>query len=181
MTAPHPELNLLPKEPWEKGLLGQLFKWVISTGRYVVIFTELIVISAFLYRFGLDSTLTNLRQSIKQKLNIINSFGDLETNFRTVQTQLNTIKEVTDNARALTVLATLNQITPADVTYTAITINQESVSLEGRVLSHAGLATLLYQTQEKSGFSDVVLENVQSATDKSPAIEFRLMLTQPTI
>lgn len=180
MPAPRAELNLLPKEPWEKGVVGQLFKWVVSVGRYVVIFTELIVISAFLYRFGLDLKLSNLRESVKQKQKMILGFGDLETNFRLVQTKLNTIADITGRARAETVLSLLSQMTPTDAVYTTISIDNRAVFLEGKVLSQVGLATLLNQAQAQTQFSDVVLENVQSATDKSPAIEFRMVLTFKT-
>ncbi len=181
MPARTVELNLLPKEPWEKGLLGQLLTWVLSVGRYVVVFTELIVISAFLYRFGLDRSLTDWRASIKNKQAIIAGFGDLESSFRLVQKKLNTVKSVSGQPRVADTLALLSQMTPVDAVLTNITVNQEQVVLEGRVGSQTGLATLLNQAQLKSEFSDVVLENVKSATDKTSGIEFRLILTfKPT-
>ena len=71
MSARSVEFNLFPKEPWERGAVGQLLTWVLSVGRYVVVFTELIVISAFLYRFGLDRNLTDLRASVKNILFIL--------------------------------------------------------------------------------------------------------------
>lgn len=181
MPARAAELNLLPKEVWEKGFLGQLLTWVLSVGRYVVVFTELIVISAFLYRFGLDRTLTDLRGSIKNKQAIITGFGDLEKSFRLVQTKLNTVKTVSSQPRVANTLSLLSQMVPVDAVLTNITVNQEQVVLEGRVASQVGLATLLNQAQLKSEFSDVVLENVKSATDKTAGIEFRLIMTfKPT-
>jgi hypothetical protein len=180
MPAPRAELNLLPKEPWERGLAGQLFKWVVSVGRYVVVFTELVVIGAFLYRFGLDLKLTNLRGSIKQQQSIITSFGELENDFRIVQKKLETVKKISDEARTLKVITIISRMTPTDAVYSSINIDQEKVSLEGKVFSQVGLASLLHQAQAQTEFSDVVLENVQSATDKSPAIEFRLVLTFKT-
>jgi hypothetical protein len=181
MSAPRQEINLLPKEPWEKGFLGQLFKWVVSVGRYVVVFTELIVIGAFLYRFGLDLQLTNLRGSIKEQQAIINTFGDLEAKFRNTQSKLEMVKKISEEAQALKILEGLSRITPTDTVYSSITIDEESVSLEGKVLSQVGLASLLEQAQAQEQFSDVILENIQSATDKTPAIEFRMVLTFKTI
>src|SRR3989338_8701807 len=101
MSAPRAELNLLPKEVWEKGIVGQLLVWTLSAGRYVVVFTELVVISAFLYRFGLDRALTDLRASLKEKQAIIESYGDLEANFRLVQKKLTTVKTISDQPRVL--------------------------------------------------------------------------------
>lgn len=181
MPARAAELNLLPKEVWEKGFLGQLLTWTLSVGRYVVVFTELIVISAFLYRFGLDRTLTDLRGSIKNKQAIITGFGDLEKSFRLAQTKLNTVKTVSSQPRVANTLSLLSQMLPVDAVLTNVTVNQEQAVLEGRVASQTGLATLLNQAQLKSEFSDVVLENVKSAADKSAGIEFRLIMTfKPT-
>lgn len=177
MSARSFDLNLLPKEVWEKGIFGQLLTWVLSTGRYVVVFTELVVISAFLYRFGLDRVLIDLRSSLKDKQAIITGFGNLEDNFRQTQTRLMTIKTVSGQPRLLSALDTLAQMIPADAVFTNVAINQEEVMIEGRVASQIGLATLLNQAQAKPEFADVVLENVKSSSDQSGNIEFRLILT----
>ncbi len=178
MAARKKEINLLPKEPWETGILGQLIPWTLSVGRYVVVFVELIVISAFLYRFGLDRQLTDLNEKIKQKQAIVSSYGDLEAKFKRVQGQLEKIK-TTDEASVKIdeVLDKISQITPTDAAYDSITINQKEISLQGRVLSEAGLATLLTQAQTSQGFSDVRLENVSSGTEKEQAIIFRMSLS----
>ena len=47
MTAQEKQINLLPKDKWEVGVIGKLLKWALNIGRYIVVFTELIVISAF--------------------------------------------------------------------------------------------------------------------------------------
>ncbi|MDZ7587449.1 MAG: hypothetical protein U0946_06865 [Patescibacteria group bacterium] len=177
MAARNKEINLLPKEPWETGMLGKLILWALSVGRYVVVFTELIVISAFLYRFGLDRKLTDLNEEIKQNQAIINSYGDLETKFIRVQSQLNKIKETEETAvKVGETLDHISQITPIDAAYKSIMINQIEVSLQGKVLSEVGLATLLTQSQASQRFSDVSLENVSSGTEKDQAITFRMNL-----
>lgn len=177
MSARTVEFNLLPKEPWEKGVIGQLLTWTLSVGRYVVVFTELIVISAFLYRFGLDRALTDLKASLKNKQAVITGFGDLEDNFRLVQTKLKSIKQVSSTPRVPTTLNLLSQITPTDAAFSNLTINQEQVVIEGTVTSQTGLATLLNQAQAKAEFADVVLENVKSPAGGGGNIEFRLILT----
>lgn len=177
MTALKKEINLLPKEPWETGILGQLIPWTLSVGRYVVVLTELMVISAFLYKFSLDGKQFDLQEKIRQKQAIINSYEDLEANFRQVQLQINSVKEVENKAmKAGEVLDALGQMTPIDAAYESITIDNDGVSLQGTVLSEIGLATLLTQTQASQNFDRVSLENVSSGTDNSQAIIFRMSL-----
>ena len=177
MAARKKEINLLPKEPWESGILGQLIPWTLSIGRYVVVFTELVVISAFLYRFGLDRQLTDLNEEIKQKQAIVSSYGDLETKFKRLQNQLEKIKAAEETTVKIDeALNHISQITPFDAAYDSIMINQKGVSLQGKVLSETGLATLLTQAQASQEFSDVSLDNVSSGTEKKQAIIFRMSL-----
>lgn len=177
MAARKKEINLLPKKPWETGILGQLIPWTLSVGRYVVVFVELIVISAFLYRFGLDRKLTDLNEKIKQKQAIVSSYGDLEAKFKRVQEQLKKIKAAEEAPVKIDeALDSISQITPADAAYDSIIINQKEISLQGKVLSEAGLATLLTQAQASKEFSDVSLENVSSSTEKEQAIIFKMSL-----
>jgi hypothetical protein len=182
MAARKKEINLLPKEKWETGLIGKLLKWALNVGRYVVVFTELVVIAAFLYRFGLDRQLTDLGEEINQKQAIISSYGDFETKFRRLQLQLKTIKSSeASGIKAGEILDAISQITPTEAVYSAISITPEKVALKGQLASEIGLATLLAKAQENPWFSGVVLESVSSATEETPMIDFRLQLSLKTI
>lgn len=177
MPAQKKDINLLPKESWETGNLGKLITWILSIGRYVVIFTELIVISCFLYRFGLDRQLTDLNEEIRGQREIIDAYGDFETKFRLVQKQLATIKTIQNTTLPINqILNTLSQITPTETTYESIVINEKLIELRGSVLSEMGLATLLAKAQDATIFSEVILENVASDVDKNQLIKFRLTL-----
>ena len=178
MPAAKKEINLLPKEPWEKGLLGNLIPWVLSAGRYIVVFTELIVISSFLYRFSLDKKLADLNEKIKQERAIVDSYGDFEDKFRLVQNQLEQIKITSGKTIPIDqILNTLNQITPTEAVYESVNLTNEKVVLRGQVLSDAGLATLLAQAQARKEFSDISLDSVSSGKDNSQAIKFSMTLT----
>ncbi len=180
MTALKDQINLLPKDKWEVGVVGKLLKWALHVGRFVVVFTELIVILSFLYRFSLDRKLTDLNEERKQKQTVVASYTDLENKFRQLQLQLKTVKEVEDETLKVDeILTSISLMTPIDTSYETITINQESVSLEGQTLSEIGLATFLAKAQNDQRYEEVVVENVSSASDKSQAIEFRVNLSMP--
>jgi hypothetical protein len=53
-------VNLLPQDPFFETVFGRFLKWALSIGRYIVIFTELIVILSFASRFTLDRMVTDL-------------------------------------------------------------------------------------------------------------------------
>ena len=178
MTALGLDINLLPKSKWEKGFVGKLLFWALNVGRYVVVFTELIVIGAFLFRFGLDKRLTDLNFEINQKKNAVMTYGDLEAKWRRLQSQLGVVaKFQTEAVDANQVLNAISQITPLDTSYTTITLNAKKVVLEGQTLSNVGLATLLTKAQSQPLFKEVTLETVSSSVDQSGVITFRLTLT----
>lgn len=177
MTAREKQINLLPKDKWETGVAGRLIKWALNVGRYVVIFTELIVISAFLYRFSLDRKLTNLNEEMKQKQAVVSSYEELEVNFRRLQQQVKKTEEIEKKAvDADEILISIGQITPIDTFYKSINILEDEVALEGQTLSDVGLATILAKAQTHEAFSEVTLESVSTPNDTSQAIEFRMVL-----
>ncbi|MEK7513364.1 MAG: PilN domain-containing protein [Patescibacteria group bacterium] len=178
MAAQNKEINLLPKEKWETGTAGKLLKWALSIGRYIVVFTELVVISAFLYRFSLDRKLMDINEQVNQQKKIIVTYGDLETNFRTLQAKLTNISKAEKNSLDMSVILTnLSEITPLATTYNSIDVEGQKVALEGQTLSEIGLATLLTKAQESKIFSGVSLDNVSSANEKSQTINFRMELS----
>ena len=178
MAAQNKEINLLPKEKWETGTAGKLLKWALSIGRYIVVFTELVVIYAFLYRFILDRKLMYINEQVNQQKKIIVTYGDLETNFRTLQAKLTNISKAEKNSLDMSVILTnLSEITPLDTTYNSIDVEGQKVALEGQTLSEIGLATLLTKAQESKIFSGVSLDNVSSANEKSQTINFRMELS----
>ena len=171
------KINLLPKDRLQSGLIGKLLNWAIHVGRYVVVFTELIVIGAFLYRFGLDRQLTDLNEKIQQEKIVVVAYEELEGNFRRLQDQLKLIKEQGEMGLEMEkVLANISQITPIDATYSKINVGKKVVLLEGEVLSDVGLATLLNEAQKNDYFEEINLESVSSPEEGSQAISFRLSL-----
>lgn len=177
MTAQEIQINLLPKDRWEVGLVGRLLKWALSVGRYVVIFTELVVILAFLFRFSLDRKLTDAKEEMQQKQAVVMSYGDFEKSFQKVQEQLKIIKDVRSAGMKVgSVLFGISQITPIDTVYESITIAESGVTLEGETLSEVGLATLLAKAQESEMFGEVTLDSVASVTQKNQAIKFKMTL-----
>ncbi len=181
MTAQEKQINLLPKDRWESGAVGKLLKWALNVGRYVVVFTELVVISAFLYRFSLDRKLTDLNEEMKLQQAAVQSYENFEEKFRKLQLQLKIVKEEEENSINVDeILTKISLMTPVDTAYKSITIREAGVSLEGEILSEVGLATLLYKAQLDEKFEEVILDSVSSASDKSQAIEFRMSLNLPS-
>jgi len=170
----HPvNINLLPgATDFEKTRTGKFLKWALSVGRIIVIFTELLVIMAFLGRFKFDSDLTDLHNAIEQKKSIIASAAVLEKNFLQIQARIEKIPLVENEQVPYDALISdVAKMTPIDVMINRITFTKTQITFSGSVLSEAGLATLIYQLRSSPKFSDISLDNINKRSD-TPEILF---------
>jgi hypothetical protein len=87
-SAQETKINLLPPSEFELSFWGRFLKWAVTTGRYVIIVTELVVIVAFLSRFKLDSDLSGLTDEIRGKKNILDAQTAIEKRFLGIQSRL---------------------------------------------------------------------------------------------
>lgn len=168
------DINLLSGGKFEESPVGKFFKWALTVGRYIVIFTELIVIVSFISRFKLDADLNELNKDIKEKQAAIISFGDLEKNVGFLQSRLEIIKSREKSGiRADKVLEECSSIIPVDVVLSDLSIEESSVSLEGAALSHQGLAAFIEGFKASDLFDEIDLRKV-SSKGEGQEIEFEI-------
>lgn len=168
------KINLLPRDPFYDSLIGKGTTWALSVGRYIVIFTELVVILSFLSRFTLDRQVTDLNNAILQKKSIIESYGDLEQNFRTVQRRIDVYGQVKNRRPVGDVFDVLTELTPSDIQLEDLTLNSEGVQIAGRTLSSQSLTRFLTNIQTSPYFTNVTVENISNKDARNPGFEFRL-------
>ena len=173
------KINLLPKDPFFQTPLGKVLRWALSVGRYIVIFTELVVIISFATRFSLDRQNTDLNNSIHQKEAIISSYGDLEQKVRTAQQKIEQYQQIEQQTNLSDVFPRLSAITPRDVRLDQLIIKPTNVSLEGTTLSQASLNLLISNLQLTKEFLNVSVDRIEANTNDSGFL-FRIQFdTQP--
>lgn len=154
-------INLLPEDDFEKTSFGRFIKWALSVGRYIVVFTELIVILAFLSRFKLDRDLTDIHESIEQKKAIIASAQELEREIRGLQDNLMKINEVTKKQNPYSSFITsFARIVPDEVTIENLTLEKDRLSLSCTSLTPEGIGLFIYQLKQSPKFSNISIEDI---------------------
>lgn len=166
-------VNLLPQDAFSRSPIGRVLTWSLSTGRYIVVFTEMIVILTFLSRFTLDRQLTDLNESILKKQAIIESFGDLETNVRQVQAQTEFIRQLQGRVNILDLLDFLTQNAPNDISLDNLSVQADGFSLESVAYSTSSLKTFTNIIQSDPRFSDVSLGKINTS-ENDTGIEFSI-------
>lgn len=138
------QINFLQKEDFDQTPLGKFLKWATTAGRWIVVLTDLIVISAFFSRFYFDTKLANLHDVIKQDQAIIEAMSSFEESFRFLQKRLNIIKALSDKKfttedKALFVVSVL----PEDVVLKSIYFSPQEVNFSGTAGSQTGTEVLV--------------------------------------
>lgn len=165
-------INLIPKDPFFLTPVGVFLQWALSAGRYIVIFTELIVIVSFAARFTLDRQLTDLNSQIFDQKTLIAAYGPLEANFRAAQTKLETVEQIDDEVNITDVFENLTYVTPQDVSLDQLSISPSTVTISGTTLSQTSFNLLVNNLQLSQKFHNITIGKVESGDSSSPGFKF---------
>lgn len=167
-------INLVPKDPFFNTSLGRALQWGLSAGRYIVIFTELVVIISFAARFTLDRQITDLNLKIVDQQSVIESFATIEGDFRTAQSKIDNVKQIEQDINILDVFEKLSEVTPQDITLTQLTIQPDSINITGIALSQSAFNLLVNNLQLSPQFLNVSVSKVESESDNSSSLSFSI-------
>lgn len=92
------KLNLLKPQSNPEKILIKLIHWLFSSGRYIFIFVEALVLVAFIARFKLDADLAAKKEAIEEQIPYIESLGPYEILIRNTQAKLATIDSIKKNS-----------------------------------------------------------------------------------
>ena len=159
-------LNLLhPKEAPSK-LPEKFLKWLITYGRFIVIFVEVIVVAAFLTRFKLDADLDALKIKIRSDLPYIEDRAIDEAEIKQTQTKLGLIDKIylNEDRWQETVIAISEQI-PQSIVFNGLFIESEGeTSVKFRItastFSNSDLGIFLNNLRVLENFKDINLASI---------------------
>jgi hypothetical protein len=123
------EISLLPESENPRSFKVRFFKWITTTGRVTIVFTELIVISVFISRFWLDRKNSDLSEISRQKQAILKSVVPFETEFVQLQQRLAYIKDFYSNQPEYgKQINSLIISTPQDLFYEKLSVSKDEKS-----------------------------------------------------
>ena len=165
-------INLVPKDPFFETILGKTLRWALSIGRYIVIFTELMVILSFVARFSLDRQLTNLNDSVHQKKIAIESYGDLEEKVRLIQAKSDQYQQIEQLVNIADIFPALTEITPQNILLNELTIKPTKISMSGKSLSQSSLNLLINNFQISTNFFNIAVDKIEAGDRQDPGFTF---------
>ncbi len=157
------EINLLPQDPFFETHLGRVLNWAINIGRYILIFTEFIVIASFGARFTIDRKITDLNNKIHQKSALIQSQRQFESTFRLAQAKIKNYQQIEQQDNLVDIFPTLQSVVPSDFYMNRLTIGQQDLSVEGVALSNRALNYFISNLQLSPYFNKISVSNIESS------------------
>lgn len=158
-------LDLLKPQSSPEKLLSKLLRWLLSTGRYIFIFVEALVLIVFISRFKLDEDLESKKEAIEQQIPYIESLQPVEILIRETQLKLSTIssfrKSVADYSQVLKEIA---DQTPNGVKIISINLEKNvakvTINLNATALSNNELAVFISGLKDASLFQEVTITSI---------------------
>lgn len=168
------KINLLPKDSFEFSVLGKTLKWALTSGRVLVVLTEFVVILAFGSRFYFDKKLNDLIEVIDQKQAVVESYAVIEAKMRDILSRQAIVsKYLKENLGVNNVINQLKRITPADINFSEVLVDNKGFSLIGTSGSEGGLANLLAGLNSVPNVSGVNVGSI-NFDQRQGAIEFKI-------
>jgi Tfp pilus assembly protein PilN len=149
-------------------IFDEILKWALSVGRLLVILTELVAFTTFVYRFSLDRTLIDLNDKIKQQQAIVGSLADREKVYVDIHDRLSIVNSVSDKGnQSITILNDIIKLKPEQVNLNSITVTQSAIEIDSDVTSISALSDFITSLREYSKSSSVTIQRIdnKSATN----------------
>ena len=139
------EMSFLPDENDVNSLSARAIRWITTVGRFVIVFSELIVICAFISRFWLDRINSDLSEAVRQQKAILETTVEFEKEYSSLQQRLKVITDFYKNQPEYKgKILSLVQSTPPEITYNQLSLNNDPIT------SELSAKISLYSYQESS-------------------------------
>ena len=163
MSARNLKVNLLPPSDFELSFWGRFLKWAVTTGRYIIILTELVVILAFLSRFKLDEDLRNLNEQIESQVAFLDSQQPQLQNFLTVQKRIVLANRELDTKVGVTeMMDYLNSKTPPEIKIGQYVFSKGEITFSASILDEKALGAMLSDMSHDRRWKSLDLTQVSS-------------------
>ena len=172
MPANPVSINLLGKDTFSASPYGRLVTWAITYGRYIMIGTEIIVLLAFISRFSLDRKLTDLKEEISMKQEVIRVNLSSETEIKNLQNQLINIKALlADQTKPIDIFNHLQTFLPPEIRFDSYEFSGDKLTVSAHAATTIGFTQFFGQLQSNKEIIGVEMGDV--IRDPGTGIRFK--------
>ena len=158
-------LDLLKPQSNPEKLPVKFIRWLLSTGRYIFVFVEALVLIVFGARFKLDADLATNKEAIEQQIPYVESLKSYEILIKQTQLKLSTISSLkTAAVDYATILKRIADQTPTGVKITTLnlakTIDKATIQISAQAQNNTDLSSFIQGLKSEPIFSNIDLTSV---------------------
>ncbi len=155
-------INLIPKK--EATFIERVVYFFLNYLRYIIVFTQLIVISVFFYRFQIDQRIIELREAVNQKKEIIQVIYPILEQMTIIEKQMIQVNKVIANQKKFNEMINyVISIYPAAASLIKLEIINYKIKMIGRTSDLNQLQAYYYLLKKENKFDKVILESVKKS------------------
>lgn len=158
------QINLLPQN--KKKLSDKFFYFILHYFRYIIVITQIFVISVFFYRFYIDNKILKLKEKYKQNQQILTITYGIVEEAQALEDKSNKVRLILDEQEKFHQLYnfTTNSI-PPQITINALSFENNVVSLEAISETSKAIITFKEKLQASDKFEQVSITKLDRNID----------------
>ena len=151
-------INLLKQQ---RSLIDRFIGWALTVGRLLVIITEVVALSAFIYRFSLDRQLIDLHSKITQEQAIVNYLKDNEKTYRNLQDRLSLASTYsTLGVNRYQVFKDIASFAPLGMSFNNLSLYEDRIRVDANVDSVSSLSIFVNAIKNYSKIDSVSIDQI---------------------
>ena len=161
MPNPVQSINLVKNK--ETPFIDRFIDWALTAGRLIVIFTEVVAVLAFVYRFSLDGQLAELHSSIKQKQNLVLALKPDENKYRNLQDRIGLVKTFSDKStKTDRIIRDIINFIPSQVRINDLTLSKTKITVSINIASISELSAFIDPLKNYPEIKSVSIDNIEN-------------------
>lgn len=152
-------INLLPEK--SRNITEKILYFALHYLRYIIVITQIVVISVFFFRFTIDQRIIDLKERVNQKQEIIKITSPIIVEAREVSSKMTYVKKQIGMQNAfLTNIDNVFSVIPTEISLFEFEVNEKNVLLRGKSTTIEAVRYLHGVLQKKPGFKKVSIDTV---------------------
>lgn len=157
-------INLLPEKG--KGFVEKILYFALHYLRYIIVITQIVVISVFFYRFSIDQQIVDLKEKVNQKQEMIKITTPIVVEAKEVAGKMGYIKkQLIAQKQFLEYIDNVFATIPKEISLFDFQVSEKNVQFRGQATSIAAVRYLHAILQKKPGFKKVQIDTVVKNQD----------------
>lgn len=160
------QINLIGQKGNKKGAFNKVNYFFFNYFRYILVITQLVVISVLFFRFTIDQSIIDLKESISQQEEVLKAVKPILDETQRIDAKLKKAKIILGDQdvfqRQLDYLAPKF---PESMFLSTLVFTKDSVQMEGKIINPSQLQSFFNKIKIENKYADVSLGDIQKGNE----------------